>query len=105
MTLRSSVISLAAAVALLTLALPLRTFALQAAHADQVHYVGHLVAGRVLSLCPCTLQLAETQYAKGMYHARTTRQAALLTDARPTTLRARLIEAPQLVAAVLRRLG
>ena len=30
---------------------------------------------------------------------------ALLTDARPTTLRAHLIEAPQLIAAALRRLA
>jgi hypothetical protein len=104
MTIRSTVISLAAVVALLTVAPRLVTFALQVAHDDQVHYAGHLLAGRALSLCPCTLQLAETQYAKGMYHARTSREAALLTHARPTTWQAHLIEAPQLIAAALRRL-
>jgi hypothetical protein len=71
---------------------------------NDVHYVGHLLAGRIFSLCPCTLRLAETHYVKGMYHARTPRQAALLTSQRPTSLRARIAEAPLLAAGVVRHL-
>jgi hypothetical protein len=40
-----------------------------------------------------------------LFHARTPREAALLTSDRPTTWRARLIEAPRLIAAALRRLA
>jgi hypothetical protein len=79
--------------------------ALQVGHDDQVHYVGHLVAGRVLSLCSCTATLAERQYARGVYHARTPRQLALLTTARPTTLDQRLKEAPEFVSALVRRVA
>src|SRR6266571_3196799 len=32
---------------------------------DRLHYAGHLVAGRVLSLCPCASALADKQYHKG----------------------------------------
>jgi len=78
-----------AAIGLLTLfavfALPATRVALDVAHNDRVHYVSHLVAGQVLSLCPCTANLAQSQLTKGMYHARTPRQVALLTD-RPGTL-------------------
>jgi hypothetical protein len=79
--------------------------ALQVGHDDQVHFVGHLVAGRVLSLCPCTASLAENQYARGLYHARTPHQRALLTTARPTTLAQRLNETPGLVSALVRRVA
>ena len=79
--------------------------ALGAVHNDRVHYVGHLVAGRLFSLCPCTQQLAETQYLKGMYHARTPRQAALLTTGRPTSLDGRVGEARDLAVAGLQRIG
>ena len=72
---------------------------------DAVHYGGHLLAGRILSLCPCTMQLAETQYVKGMYHARSPRQAALLTSQRPTSLRGRIAEAPLLAAGAVRHLS
>ena len=54
--------------------------ALSVVHNDRVHYVGHLVAGQMLSLCPCTASLAQTQYAKGMYHAHTPRQVMLLSE-------------------------
>jgi hypothetical protein len=76
--------------------------ALQVGHDDQLHYVVHLFAGRVLSLCPCTAQMANNQYTRGMYHARTPRQQALLTTARPTNLHERLREAPVLVSALVR---
>lgn len=78
--------------------------ALSLAHNDQVHYGGHLVAGRVLSLCPFTAQLAETQYLRGTYHARTPAQLALLTSQRPQSMRARLAEAPVLASGALRHI-
>jgi len=46
---------------------------------DRVHFVAHLVGTQLFSLCPCTANLAQTQYVKGMYHARTTRQVELLS--------------------------
>ncbi|MBV8720177.1 MAG: hypothetical protein JOZ65_34345 [Chloroflexi bacterium] len=79
--------------------------ALSLAHDDQVHYGGHLVAGRILSMCPCTAQLAEAQYVRGTYHARTPTQLALLTSQRPRSMRARLAEAPVLASSALRHLG
>jgi hypothetical protein len=86
--------------------LPLvRDVALQAAHDDQVHYAGHLFAGRLLSLCPCGAQLAEVQYARAMYHAHTPRQRALLTTQRPTSARARLAEARMLADEAVRRVS
>lgn len=90
----------------LALAAPrLAATAVSLAHNDQLHYGGHLVAGRILALSPYTSQLAETQYARGMYHARTPRQVALLTTDRPTSLRARLAEAPRLAALTLHYLS
>jgi hypothetical protein len=79
--------------------------ALSLAHDNQVHYVGHLLAGRLFSLCPCTTRLADDQYARGLYHAETPRQEALLTSQRPTSLRAHVAEAPYLAAGALRRVG
>jgi len=79
--------------------------ALQFGHDDQVHYVVHLAAGRALSLCPCTAALADTQYARGMYHAHTPRQKALLTTARPGTLRETLKETPVLMSALARHVA
>jgi hypothetical protein len=78
--------------------------ALSLAHNDQVHYGGHLLAGRLLSLCPCTAQLAETQYLRGTPHARTPMQLALLTSQRPQSMRARLAEAPLLASGALRHI-
>jgi hypothetical protein len=75
---------------------------LSLAHNNKVHYGVHLLAGRVFSLCPCTTSFADEQYARGLYHATTSRQADLLTSARPTSMRARLAEAPQLAAGALR---
>jgi hypothetical protein len=75
------------------------------AHDDQVHYAGHLVAGRILSLWPATARLAEVQYSRGMYHARTPREVALLTSERPTSIRGRIGEAPALASSALRRIS
>ena len=76
--------------------------AVHVSHDDQVHYVGHLLAGRLLSLWPGNAALAERQYARGMYHAHTPRRKALLTTARPRTWRERLLEAPELITAMAR---
>lgn len=69
---------------------PLTRSALVVVHNDRVHYVGHLVATQVLSLCPCTQGLAQTQYVKGMYHAHTPRQAEMLS-LRPKQLISRAV--------------
>jgi hypothetical protein len=79
--------------------------ALQVGHDDQVHYLGHLAAGRLLSLCPGAAALAERQYARGMYHAHTPRQKALLTSGRPESFSERLKEAPELVSVLVRRMA
>src|SRR5690242_14155753 len=71
-------------------------------HNDRLHYVVHLAAGRAFSLCPCTTQLAQTQYARGMYHARSPHQVALLTTSRPSGMRAHLAEGTELAAFALR---
>ena len=98
-------VGLVAVLGIAALGPDLTRVALQVGHDDQVHYVGHLLAGRVLSLCPCTATLAEHQYARGMYHARTPREKALLTTARPSTLRERLTETPEFVSALVRRVA
>jgi hypothetical protein len=72
---------------------------------DEVHYGGHLLAGRLLSLCPFTADLAEIQYARGLRHARTPAQAALLTTQRPTSTRERLADVPLLVAEAARQVA
>src|SRR6266568_3594507 len=69
---------------------------------DRLHYAGHLVAGRVLSLCPCASALTDNKYNKGLYHARTGLQVALLTTAAPQTAVARLRELPTLTAGAWR---
>jgi hypothetical protein len=79
-------------------------FTRQVIRNDQLHYGVHLLGGRILSLCPCTDQLAETQYIKGLAHARSPLQVALLTAERPRGIRARLSEAPRLARAGLRLL-
>jgi hypothetical protein len=75
---------------------------LSLAHNNQVHYGVHLLAGRLFSLSPWTTGFADEQYARGLYHATTPRQTALLTFAQPTSMRARLAEAPELVAGAIR---
>ena len=77
--------------------------AVRMARTDEVHYGGHLLAGRLFSLWPGTAELAEEQYARGLYHARTARQTALLTTQRPSGARAHLAEARMVATAVARR--
>src|SRR5581483_7597903 len=72
---------------------------------DAVHYGAHLVAGRTLSLCPCTRDLAAIQYSKALWHARTPHQRALLTTDRPHTAWGIVTDALQLSASSLRWIG
>jgi hypothetical protein len=95
-------LAIPAVIALASLSGGVTSSVVQLAHNDRVHYGGHLLAGRLFSLSPWTAQLAETQYAKGLYHARTPRQVALLTTTRPADLRARLRETPVLVSGFAR---
>jgi hypothetical protein len=53
---------------------------------NSVHYGVHLLAGRTLSLCPCTRGLAAVQYSKAAWHARNQHQRALVTTDRPHTV-------------------
>lgn len=77
--------------------------AVRVARTDEVHYGGHLIAGRLFGLWPGGAELAENQYVKGLYHARTPRQKALLTTQRPNSARAHLAEARLLAGAAVRR--
>jgi lysophospholipase L1-like esterase len=71
-------------------------------HGDRLHYVGHLLLGRVLDLCPCTVELASDQYERADAHARTVRQRALVTYERPHTPRAVLSDFGEIVTDGLR---
>ena len=64
--------------------------AVNVVHDDRVHYVGHLVAAQVFSLCPCTASLAQAQSVRGMYHAHTPRQVELLSEP-PSALLSRAV--------------
>jgi hypothetical protein len=94
---------LVGAVALGGLAPQVWGLAVRVARTDEVHYGGHLVAGRLLSLWPGGADMAENQYARGLYHARTPQQAALLTTERPSGALAHLAEARMVAAAAARR--
>jgi hypothetical protein len=78
----------------------------QVAHAldrgDRLHYVMHLVIGRVADLCPCTRGFAEDQYARALYHARTARQEALVTTERPTSTGDVLVDAVGMLGSGIR---
>jgi lysophospholipase L1-like esterase len=71
-------------------------------HGDRLHYVGHLLLGRVLDLCPCTDELAADQYDGADAHARTVRQRALVTDERPHTPQAVLSDFGEILTGGLR---
>jgi hypothetical protein len=94
---------LVGAVALGGLAPQMWGMALRVARTDEVHYGGHLVAGRLFSLWPGGADMAEEQYTRGLYHARTPRQAALLTTQRPSGAWAHLEEARMVAAVAARR--
>ena len=52
-------------------------------HGDHLHYAVHLMAGRVLDLCPCTRRAADAQYYYAKFHAVTPHQQAVLKSSRP----------------------
>jgi hypothetical protein len=52
---------------------------------DSVHYGIHLLLGRTLALYPRTRRLADLQYSKARFHARTRHQLVLVTTGRPRT--------------------
>jgi hypothetical protein len=66
------------------------------AHGDHVHYAGHVTAGRILSLCPCTRRAAANQYYRAKFHALTPHQRAVLDSTAPHTIGqwARFVVAP-----------
>jgi hypothetical protein len=72
---------------------------------NSVHYDVHLLLGRTLALCPCTRRLADTQYSKATWHARTRHQKALVTTARPRTVAAVVSDTFQLGVSSLQWLG
>jgi uncharacterized membrane protein YedE/YeeE len=55
------------------------------AHGDHLHFAVHMVAGRLLDLCPCTRHAAAVQYVRASYHAKTATELALVRNARPTS--------------------
>jgi hypothetical protein len=72
---------------------------------DQLHYGVHLMLGRALGLCPCTRSLAAAQYSKATWHARTPRQMALVTSARPHTVESAVRDLIQIGAAGVRHVA
>jgi plastocyanin len=50
---------------------------------DHLHYAFHVLAGRVLDICPCTRRAAAAQYYRATYHAITPRQRAVLAASPP----------------------
>jgi hypothetical protein len=52
---------------------------------DHLHYGVHLMAGRVLDICPCTRNAALTQYQRARFHAVTPRERVVLGAIRPKT--------------------
>jgi len=69
---------------------------------DRTHYAIHLALGRVLDLCPCTQDLADTQYWRAHFHARTPHELQLVTQARPATPVERVADAADLVSGGMR---
>jgi hypothetical protein len=72
---------------------------------NSAHYGVHLLLGRTLALCPCTRRLADAQYSRARFHARTKYQRALVTTARPRTVAAVVSDTFQLGISSLQWLG
>jgi hypothetical protein len=72
---------------------------------DSVHYGVHLLLGRSLALYPRTRRLADLQYSKARFHARTRHQLALVTTDRPHTAAAAVRDAFRLGISGLEWLG
>ena len=47
---------------------------------DHLHYAVHILAGRVLDLCPCTRRAADAQYYYARFHAVTPRQRDVVSN-------------------------
>jgi hypothetical protein len=69
---------------------------------DRTHYAIHLALGRVLDLCPCTQDLADTQYWRARFHARTQYELQLVTRDRPATPIERVADAADIVSGGVR---
>jgi hypothetical protein len=71
------------------------------AHGDHLHFAVHMLAGRLLDVCPCTRRAAEVQYWRASYHARTATERALVRNARPSSAHGWVVYAvaPAVVAA------
>jgi hypothetical protein len=69
---------------------------------DRTHYAIHLALGRVLDLCPCTHDLADTQYWRARFHARTPHELQLVTQDRPVTPVERVADAADIVSGGVR---
>jgi hypothetical protein len=61
-----------------------------------LHYWGHLLAARGLSVMPGMRRHAATQYRKAAYHVRTPAERALLTTDRPHTIPEGLVDVGRL---------
>ena len=72
---------------------------------NSVHYAVHLTLGRLLALYPRTRRLADLQYSKARYHARTPQERALVTTDRPRTVAAAVSDAVRLGINGLEWLG
>jgi plastocyanin len=53
---------------------------------DHLHFATHVLAGRVLDLCPCTRRAAAAQYVYARFHAVTPRQKALIANSNPKSV-------------------
>ena len=72
---------------------------------NSVHYGVHLLLGRALALYPPTRRLADWQYYKARWHARTRYQRALVTTDRPHSAAAAVSDAFGLGISGLKWLG
>jgi plastocyanin len=52
---------------------------------DHLHYAVHILAGRVLDLCPCTRRAADAQYYYARFHAVTPRQRDVVSNTHPSS--------------------
>jgi hypothetical protein len=71
-------------------------------YGDHLHFVSHLVLGRLLSLTPWTKAVAADQYDRASAHATTARQRALVTSDRPQSPSDALLDLVGIIASGLR---
>jgi len=55
-------------------------------HGDHLHFAGHLLAGRLLDVCPCTRRAAAAQYFYGRFHAVTPLQKSVIGNTNPHSI-------------------